>query len=106
MIKWTGQPTNRVVTWTETAETFQELYHKLIDRKTISIEDGYPDEKYMLKKVGLKIEDFDNVEEEWDYDYMKWFEEKTKEIELTEEDYAMIINSEKGNAYYQTVEII
>ena len=106
MIKWTGQPTNRVVTWTETADTFRELYFKLIDRGIIGVVDGFPDEIYMLSKVGLRIDDFDNVEEEWNYDYGVWLEEMTKEIELTEDDYRIIIISEDGNAYYQTVEIV
>ena len=105
MIKWKGQPTNRKITWRATAETYKELYFKLIDMNIISFVDGFPDEIFLLNKVGLKLNDFDNVEEKWNYDFQKWFEEVTRNVELTEDDYKIIIESEKGDAYYQELEV-
>ena len=106
MINWKGQNTSRNITWTESAETYQELYFRLIDKNIISVEDGFPDEIFMLSKVGLKLSDFDEHEEEYNYDFQAWFEKVTDGIELTEDDYKYIISQEQGNAYYQEFEEI
>ena len=104
MIKWRGQNTFKNVTWNAEADSYKELYFELIDRDIISIEDGYPDEIFLLDKVGLKMADFDEHEEEYDYEYQAWFEKVTDGLELTEDDYKYIISQEKGNAYYQEFE--
>ena len=106
MIKWRGQNTQRNITWTEEANTYKELYYKLIDKNIISVEDYFPDEEYRLNKVGLRSRDFDgDIAEEYKYDFQEWYEDVTKDVpEITEEEYSLIIKGEKGNAYYQEFE--
>lgn len=105
MIRWIGKNTQGNIRWTEIAYSYRELYFKLIDRDIISIVDGFPDEKYMLDRVGLTYEDYnEEAEEEYEGDFQKWLEEVTMGYELSEEEYRKIIAGEKGNAYYQEFE--
>lgn len=107
MIKWHGKNTWGNIHWYEEANTYKELYFKLIDRDIISTVDYFPDEEYMLNKVGLSTNSFDNdaVAEEYEYDFMNWFNDVTAGVpDLTEEEYRAIIKEQKGNAYYQEFE--
>lgn len=107
MIKWKGQNTFRNITWTEEAKTYRELYFKLIDRGIIATEDYFPDEEYMLNKVGLSTNSFDNdyIAEKYEYDFMNWYDDVTSGVpDLTEEEYMLIIKEQKGDAYYQEFE--
>lgn len=109
MIKWKGQNTQKNITWKEEADSYRELYFKLIDRDIISVVDYFPDEEYMLNKVGLSTNSFDNddLAELYDYDFMNWYNEVTKGIDdLTEDEYKMIIRDQRGDAYYQEFEEI
>lgn len=100
-IRWEGTNTSRNITWIYGADTLEELYNKLVEADIISVVDTDPYMDYMLYKVGLSMNDCpEELYDDWE-DVVKWFEEKTKSVEMTDFDWWDLISSQDGNAYYQ-----
>lgn len=100
-IRWEGTNTSGSITWIYGADTLEELYNKLVEADIISVVDTDPYMDYMLYKVGLSMNDCPKeLYDDWE-DVVKWFEEKTKSVEMTDFDWWDLILSQDGNAYYQ-----
>lgn len=98
-IGWEGKDTRGLLIWKASADTYYELYNKLIDMDVISTYDGYPHELYAINKAGMNYEDF---EDEDGYIDDKKLEKFMDDHFPAEEEFKKIIKAEDGNAYYQT----
>lgn len=98
-IGWEGKDTRGLLIWKASANTYYDLYYKLIDLGVISVVDGYPHETYAIEKAGKSYEDF---EDEDGYPIDGMLEKFVEEHFPTDEEFKTIIKNENGNAYYQT----
>ena len=84
MIKWIGTDTSRFTKWNEEAETYLELFNKLVERDLVH---NYTDLE------GDTFNELLNYSTELDFDSLL-------EI-LTDDQIKSIILANQGNAYYQ-----
>lgn len=89
--------------WKATTDNFIHLYEELEHQGVISTEDGDPYDLALLKKYNKSFEDaeFLNEDEEIDYNKVQSF---LNSHSLTDKEIWQLIDSENGNAYYQTFE--
>lgn len=104
-IYWHGRSTNGIWKREAEADSFMELYQKCIDNDTISRYDEDPWEKAILEKYHKTWDDFNDEDGELDYEkFHKWCEKE--DVSLTDKELYFLIGNEKGNAYYQTFEVL
>lgn len=103
MIYWSGRSTSGASHWKATTDNFIHLYEELEHQGVISTEDGDPYDLALLKKYNKSFEDaeFLNEDEEIDYNKVQFF---LNSHSLTDKEIWQLIDSENGNAYYQTFE--
>jgi len=103
MIYWSGRSTSGASHWKATTDNFIHLYEELEHQGVISTEDGDPYDLALLKKYNKSFEDaeFLNEDEEIDYNKVQSF---LNSHSLTDKEIWQLIDSENGNAYYQTFE--
>lgn len=103
MIYWSGRSTSGASHWKATTDNFIHLYEELEHQGVISTEDGDPYDLALLKKYNKSFEDaeFLNEDEEIDYNIVQSF---LNSHSLTDKEIWQLIDSENGNAYYQTFE--
>lgn len=103
MIYWIGRSTSGASHWKATTDNFIHLYEELEHQGVISTEDGDPYDLALLKKYNKSFEDaeFLNEDEEIDYNKVQSF---LNSHSLTDKEIWQLIESENGNAYYQTFE--
>lgn len=103
MIYWSGQSTSGASHWKATTDNFIHLYEELEHQGVISTEDGDPYDLAILKKYNKSFEDaeFLNEDDEIDYNKVQSF---LNSHSLTDKEIWQLIESENGNAYYQTFE--
>ena len=103
MIYWSGRSTSGASHWKATTDNFIHLYEELEHQGVISTEDGDPYDLALLKKYNKSFEDaeFLNEDEEIDYNKVQSF---LTSHSLTDKEIWQLIDSENGNAYYQTFE--
>ena len=103
MIYWSGRSTSGASHWKATTDNFIHLYEELEHQGVISTEDGDPYDLAILKKYNKSFEDaeFLNEDDEIDYNKVQSF---LNSHSLTDKEIWQLIESENGNAYYQTFE--
>lgn len=103
MIYWSGRSTSGASHWKATTDNFIHLYEELEHQGVISTEDGDPYDLAILKKYNKSFEDaeFLNEDDEIDYNKVQSF---LNGHSLTDKEIWQLIESENGNAYYQTFE--
>ncbi len=103
MIYWSGRSTSGASHWKATTDNFIHLYEELEHQGVISTEDGDPYDLALLKKYNKSFEDaeFLNEDDEIDYNKVQSF---LNSHSLTDKEIWQLIDSENGNAYYQTFE--
>ncbi len=103
MIYWIGRSTSGASHWKATTDNFIHLYEELEHQGVISTEDGDPYDLAILKKYNKSFEDaeFLNEDDEIDYNKVQSF---LNSHSLTDKEIWQLIESENGNAYYQTFE--
>lgn len=103
MIYWSGRSTSGASHWKATTDNFIHLYEELEHQGVISTEDGGPYDLAILKKYNKSFEDaeFLNEDDEIDYNKVQSF---LNSHSLTDKEIWQLIESENGNAYYQTFE--
>ena len=103
MIYWSGRSTSGASHWKATTDNFIHLYEELEHQGVISTEDGDPYDLAILKKYNKSFEDaeFLNEDDEIDYNKVQSF---LNSHFLTDKEIWQLIESENGNAYYQTFE--
>lgn len=103
MIYWSGRSTSGASHWKATTDNFIHLYEELEHQGVISTEDGDPHDLAILKKYNKSFEDaeFLNEDDEIDYNKVQSF---LNSHSLTDKEIWQLIESENGNAYYQTFE--
>lgn len=103
MIYWSGRSTSGASHWKATTDNFMHLYEELEHQGVISTEDGDPYDLAILKKYNKSFEDaeFLNEDDEIDYNKVQSF---LNSHSLTDKEIWQLIESENGNAYYQTFE--
>lgn len=103
MIYWSGRSTSGASHWEATTDNFIHLYEELEHQGVISTEDGDPYDLAILKKYNKSFEDaeFLNEDDEIDYNKVQSF---LNSHSLTDKEIWQLIESENGNAYYQTFE--
>lgn len=103
MIYWSGRSTSGASHWKATTDNFIHLYEELEHQGVISTEDGDPYDLALLKKYNKSFEDaeFLNEDEEIEYNKVQSF---LNSHSLTDKEIWQLIDSENGNAYYQTFE--
>lgn len=103
MIYWSGRSTSGASHWKATTDNFIHLYEELEHQGVISTEDGDPYDLAILKKYNKSFEDaeFLNEDDEIDYNKVQSF---LSSHSLTDKEIWQLIESENGNAYYQTFE--
>ena len=103
MIYWSGRSTSGASHWKATTDNFIHLYEELEHQGVISTEDGDPYDLAILKKYNKSFEDaeFLNEDDEIDYNKVQSFLDSHS---LTDKEIWQLIESENGNAYYQTFE--
>lgn len=103
MIYWSGRSTSGASHWKATTDNFIHLYEELEHQGVISTEDGDPYDLALLKKYNKSFEDaeFLNEDDEIDYNKVQSF---LNSHSLTDKEIWQLIESENGNAYYQTFE--
>ena len=103
MIYWSGRSTSGASHWKATTDNFIHLYEELEHQGVISTEDGDPYDLAILKKYNKSFEDaeFLNEDDEIDYNKVQSF---LNSHSLTDKEIWQLIDSENGNAYYQTFE--
>lgn len=103
MIYWSGRSTSGASHWKATTDNFIHLYEDLEHQGVISTEDGDPYDLAILKKYNKSFEDaeFLNEDDEIDYNKVQSF---LNSHSLTDKEIWQLIESENGNAYYQTFE--
>ncbi len=103
MIYWSGRSTSGASHWKATTDNFIHLYEELEHQGVISTEDGDPYDLAILKKYNKSFDDaeFLNEDDEIDYNKVQSF---LNSHSLTDKEIWQLIESENGNAYYQTFE--
>lgn len=103
MIYWSGRSTSGASHWKATTDNFIHLYEELEHQGVISTEDGDPYDLAILKKYNKSFEDaeFLNEDDEIDYNKVQSF---LNSHSLSDKEIWQLIESENGNAYYQTFE--
>lgn len=103
MIYWSGRSTSGASHWKATTDNFIHLYEELEHQGVISTEDGDPYDLALLKIYNKSFEDaeFLNEDDEIDYNKVQSF---LNSHSLTDKEIWQLIDSENGNAYYQTFE--
>lgn len=103
MIYWSGRSTSGASHWKATTDNFIHLYEELEHQGVISTENGDPYDLAILKKYNKSFEDaeFLNEDDEIDYNKVQSF---LNSHSLTDKEIWQLIESENGNAYYQTFE--
>lgn len=103
MIYWSGRSTSGASHWKATTDNFIHLYEELEHQGVISTEDGDPYDLAILKNYNKSFEDaeFLNEDDEIDYNKVQSF---LNSHSLTDKEIWQLIESENGNAYYQTFE--
>ena len=103
MLYWSGRSTSGASHWKATTDNFIHLYEELEHQGVISTEDGDPYDLAILKKYNKSFEDaeFLNEDDEIDYNKVQSF---LNSHSLTDKEIWQLIESENGNAYYQTFE--
>ena len=103
MIYWSGRSTSGASHWKATTDNFIHLYEELEHQGVIRTEDGDPYDLAILKKYNKSFEDaeFLNEDDEIDYNKVQSF---LNSHSLTDKEIWQLIESENGNAYYQTFE--
>lgn len=103
MIYWSVRSTSGASHWKATTDNFIHLYEELEHQGVISTEDGDPYDLAILKKYNKSFEDaeFLNEDDEIDYNKVQSF---LNSHSLTDKEIWQLIESENGNAYYQTFE--
>lgn len=102
-IYWTGTNAERNFRWKEEADSFPELYRKLVEKGVITVLDSDPLIDEILEKYGKTEDDTEFLDSDGDLDYQK-VQEFAKEHDLTDEEYWLLIVRQNGDAYYQTFE--
>lgn len=99
MIKWNGTDTSRFTKWNEEAETYLELFYKLVERGLVhdylNLEGDTFNE---LLNYSTELEELNKNE---DYDAIYQFDYDTLLESLTDDQIKSIILANQGNAYYQ-----
>lgn len=102
MIKWTGTNTSRVIKWTAEAETYLELFNKLVERELVhqctDLEGDTFNELLNYSTELQELNSSDDIEAIYQFDYDALLES------LTDEQIKSIILANQGNAYYQEFE--
>lgn len=100
MIKWTGTDTSKAIKWNAEAETYLELFFKLMERGLVH---DYADTEgdtfnELLLYHSTELEELkrsNNIKAIQEFDYIALLES------LTDEQIKSIILANQGNAYYQ-----
>lgn len=99
MIKWNGTDTSRFIKWNEEAETYLELFNKLVERGLVH---GYLDLEgdtfNELLNYSTELEELNKNE---DYDAIYQFDYDALLENLTDDQIKSIILANQGSAYYQ-----
>ena len=103
MIYWSGRSTSGASHWKATTDNFIHLYEELEHQGVISTEDGDPYDLAILKKYNKSFEDAEFLNEDGEIDYNK-VQSFLNSHSLTDKEIWQLIESENGNAYYQTFE--
>lgn len=70
MIKWIGKDVTDRLCWTVKADSYKELYHKLVDLEIIDFDDISPYATRQLEKSGLTLKEV-GVEEDEEVDVIE-----------------------------------
>lgn len=99
MIKWNGTDTSRFIKWNEEAETYLELFHKLVKRGLVhDYSDLEGDTFNELLNYSTELEEMSKNE---DYDAIREFDFYALLESLTDDQIKSIILANQGSAYYQ-----
>lgn len=99
MIKWVGTDTSRFVKWNEEAETYLELFNKLVGRELVhQCTDLEGDTFNELLNYSTELEELNKNE---DYEAIYQFDFDSLLESLTDDQIKSIILANQGNAYYQ-----
>lgn len=99
MIKWNGMDTSKFVKWNEEAETYLELFHKLVERGLVhDYLDLEGDTFNELLNYSTELERMNKNE---DYDAIREFDFDELLKQLNDDQIKSIILANQGNAYYQ-----
>lgn len=99
MIKWIGTDTSRFTKWNEEAETYLELFNKLVERDLVhNYTDLEGDTFNELLNYSTELEELNKNE---DYDSIREFDFDSLLEILTDDQIKSIILANQGNAYYQ-----
>lgn len=116
-ITWTGQPTNRVVTYKIEADSYKEILEQMIDR---DLADGYwnPDSQafhelaYYSPIISELENEYNNLDDSDDEDAFEKFDEKLGNVEwneilnsLSDNEMEQVIRGCNSQAYYQEFEV-
>ena len=99
MIKWVGTDTSRFIKWNEEAETYLELFNKLVKRGLVhnysDLEGDTFNELLNYSNELQELNNSDDIEAVYQFDYDALLES------LTDDQIKSIILANQGNAYYQ-----
>ena len=99
MIKWVGTDTSRFTKWNEEAETYLELFNKLVKRDLVhQCTDLEGDTFRALIYFSKELED---LNKDKNYDAIREFDFDSLLKQLDDDCIKFIIKCNRGNAYYQ-----
>lgn len=111
MIKWTGYTTDKRTKYTEEADTYEELFKKLVDREIFNpywTNENQTGEQVadLSDKLSTIYDRIDDGEDNAILELEKFDFEKEIFSKLSDKDWELLIRSCNSQAYYQEFEVV